>query len=198
MNNGQIRDLCVSLLDAETEDEVIALLREAGYWEDPTVWRHYGDVENNWGQGGNQQSLAEAALVEKIVNAVDARLINECLERGIDPRGPDAPKNIREAVSRFFEGGSGDRISIGGFLEEWTAEKIRQVAQGITLCGTGTKPILNLTISDCGEGQSPRKLPTTIMSLNKSNKMYIPFVQGSSIRVAPARCAFAARTTSSS
>jgi hypothetical protein len=178
MNNGQIRDLCVGLLYAETEDEVIALLQNADYWEDPTLWRHYGDVENNWGQGGNQQSLAEAALVEKIVNSVDARLINECLERGIDPKGPDAPKNIREAVSRFFEGGSGDKISIGGFLEEWTAEKIRQVAQGITLCGTGTKPILNLTISDCGEGQSPRKLPTTIMSLNKSNKMYIPFVQG--------------------
>jgi hypothetical protein len=178
MNNGQIRDLCVGLLNAETEDEVIALLREAGYWEDPAVWRHYGDVDNNWGQGGNQQSLAEAALVEKIVNAVDARLINECLERGIDLKGPDAPKSIRAAVSRFFEGGSGDRISIGGFVEEWTSEKIREIAQGITLCGTGTKPILNLTISDCGEGQTPRKLPTTIMSLNKSNKMYIPFVQG--------------------
>jgi hypothetical protein len=178
MNNGQIRDLCIGLLNAETEDEVIALLHKADYWEDPSVWRHYGDVENNWGQGGNQQSLAEAALVEKIVNAVDARLINECLERGIDPKGPDAPKNIREAVSRFFEGGSGDRISIGGFVEEWPDEKIREVAQGVTLCGTGTRPILNLTISDCGEGQTPRKLPMTIMSLNKSNKMYIPFVQG--------------------
>jgi hypothetical protein len=178
MNNGQIRDLCVGLLNAETEDEVIAFLREAGFWEDSTVWRHYGDVENNWGQGGNQQSLAEAALVEKIVNAVDARLINACLERGIDPKGSDAPQSIRAAVSRFFEGGSGDRISIGGFVEEWPAARIREIAQGITLCGTGTKPILNLTISDCGEGQTPRKLPTTIMSLNKSNKMYIPFVQG--------------------
>ena len=50
MNNGQIRDLCVGLLYAETEDEVITLLQKAGYWEDPAVWRHYGDVENNWGQ----------------------------------------------------------------------------------------------------------------------------------------------------
>jgi hypothetical protein len=104
MNNGEIRDLCVGLLNAESEEEVIDLLQKPGYWEEPAVWRHYGDVENNWGQGGNQQSLAEAALVEKIVNAVDARLINECLERGIDPKGPDAPKNIRQAVSRFFEG----------------------------------------------------------------------------------------------
>src|SRR5215469_9099088 len=86
MNNGQTRDLCACLLYAESEDEVIGLLTKAGYWEDPTVWRHYGDVENNWGQGGNQQSLAEAALVEKIVNSVDARLLNECLERRIDPQ----------------------------------------------------------------------------------------------------------------
>jgi len=178
MTNGQIRDFCISLLHAETEGEVIELLSKHRYWDEPGLWRHYGDLENNWGQGGNQQSLAEAALVEKIVNSVDARLINECLERGIDPKGPNAPKTIREAVSRFFEGGTGMKMSTGGLVEEWSDEKIREVAQGITLCGTGTRPIMNLTISDCGEGQTPRKIPLTIMSLSKSNKMYIPFVQG--------------------
>ncbi len=178
MTNGEIRNLCISLLHAETEDEVIGLLKEAGYWDEPAFWRHYGDLENNWGQGGNQQSLAEAALVEKIVNAVDARLINECLERGIDPKGPDAPGSIREAVSRFFEGGTGKKLATGGLIEEWSDDKIREVAQGITLCSTGTRPIMNLSISDCGEGQTPRKIPLTIMSLSKSNKMYIQFVQG--------------------
>jgi len=178
MKNGQVRDLCVALLNAETENDVVRILTDAGFWNDPAAWRPYGDVENNWGQGGNQQSLAEAALVEKIVNSVDARLINECLERGVDPKGTDAPKNIREAVSRFFEGGNGKKIATGGFIEDWTDDKMREVAQGITLCGTGTRPVINLTISDCGEGQTPRKLPNTILSLSKSNKMYIPFVQG--------------------
>ncbi|MCC6890086.1 MAG: hypothetical protein IT536_16255 [Hyphomicrobiales bacterium] len=178
MTNGQVRDLCIALLHAETEEDVIGLLKKAGYWDKPELWRHYGDLENNWGQGGNQQSLAEAALVEKVVNSVDARLINECLERGIDPKGPDAPKTIREAVSRFFEGGTGKKMATGGLIEEWSDEKIREVAQGITLCGTGARPIMNLTISDCGEGQTPRKIPLTILSLSKSNKMYIPFVQG--------------------
>ncbi|WP_119388199.1 hypothetical protein [Taklimakanibacter lacteus] len=178
MNNGQIRSLCIALLQSETEDEVIDLLKQAGFWEKSELWRHYGDLENNWGQGGNQQSLAEAALVEKIVNSVDARLINECLERGIDPRGPNAPKSIREAVSRFFEGGTGKKMATGGAIEDWSDEKIREIAQGITLCGTGTRPTMNLTITDCGEGQTPRKIPLTIMSLSKSNKMYIPFVQG--------------------
>jgi len=178
MNNGQKRDLCIALLNAEMEEDVISLLTKAGYWDKPELWRHYGDLENNWGQGGNQQSLAEAALVEKIVNSVDARLIGECLERGIDPKSSDAPKTIREAVSRFFEGGTGKKMATGGFIEEWPDEKIREVAQGITLCATGIRPIMNLTISDCGEGQTPRKIPLTIMSLSKSNKMYIQFVQG--------------------
>jgi hypothetical protein len=157
---------------------LIGLLTRAGYWSQTALWRHYGDLENNWGQGGNQQSLAEAALVEKIVNSVDARLINECLERGIDPKGKDAPQTIREAVSRFFEGGTGKKLATGGLIEDWSDERLREVAQGITLCGTGTRPIMNLTISDCGEGQTPWKIPLTIMSLSKSNKMYIPFVQG--------------------
>ncbi|WIM10145.1 hypothetical protein [Enhydrobacter sp.] len=178
MTNGQIRDLCIALLHSEAEEEVIALLSKAGFWDKPALWRNYGDVENNWGQGGNQQSLAEAALVEKIVNAVDARLINECLERNIDPRGAEAPKNIREAVARFFEGGTGKKLSTGGTIDDWHEDRIREVAQGITVTSTGQRPVLNLTVSDCGEGQTPGKLPTTIMSLSKPNKMYIPFVQG--------------------
>jgi hypothetical protein len=176
MTNGQIRNLCIALLQAETEDEVIRLL--AGYWEQPALWRHYGDLENNWGQGGNQQSLAEAALAEKLVNSVDARLINECLVRNINPKDSvKAPSSIREAVARFFDGEPGQKQT-SGLIENWTDDRIRQVAQGITLTATGTRPTLNLTIADVGEGQSPRRLPNTILSLNRANKMYIPFVQG--------------------
>lgn len=180
MKNGEIRNLCVRLLHAESEQEVVQILEEAGLWGDLSLWRHYGDLENNWGQGGNQQSLAEAALAEKIVNSVDARLTNECLALGIDPKKPGSgrPETIREAVARFFEDGTGQKMATGGLIEDWSDEKIREVAQGITLCATGTRPTLNLTISDVGEGQTPDRLPETILSLSKSNKMYIPFVQG--------------------
>jgi hypothetical protein len=178
MTNGQIRDLCTALLHAETEDEVVQILKKAGYWDTPGVWRYYGDVENNWGQSGNQQSLAEAALAEKLVNSVDARLINECLVRGIDPKSDKAPRSIREAVARFFEDRTGKKMATGGLIEDWGDDRIREVAQGITLVATGTRPTLNLTIADAGEGQSPRRLPNTILSLNRANKMYIPFVQG--------------------
>lgn len=172
------QELLIRLLEVDTEAGVIAILTEAGYWRDPDVWRHYGDVPNNWGQSGNQQSLAEAALAEKIVNAVDARLTNECLVRRINPELPTAPRSIRSAVSQFFEHGSGTKLATGGYVEEWGEEKVREVAQGITLCATGVRPTLCITIADCGEGQTPDRLPDTILSLNKSNKTYIPFVQG--------------------
>jgi len=168
----------MQLLHADSEEDVVTLLKEHGYWDEPALWRHYGDVENNWGQSGNQQSLAEAALAEKIVNSVDARLINECCMRGIDPADAEAPKTIRSAVARFFEDAE-EKIATGGDIEDWSRQKIRKVAGEITLTATGTRPNqLNITISDCGEGQTPDKLPDTILSLSKSNKQCIPFVQG--------------------
>lgn len=171
--------LCTALLHADSEGEIITLLKKHGYWDKPALWRHYGDVENNWGQSGNQQSLAEAALAEKIVNSVDARLINECRMREIDPTSAEAPQTIRAAVARFFENSTGEKIATGGYIEDWGAEKTREIADGITLTATGTRPQgLNITIADCGEGQSPDKLPDTILSLSKSNKQCIPFVQG--------------------
>ena len=175
MTNEQ---LCEALLRADSEEAVISHLRDAGYWERSECWRHYGDVENNWGQSGNQQSLAEAALAEKIVNSVDARLIDLCWETGIDPKGPEAPLTLRGAISRFFDDVK-EGISTGGLVEEWGEAKTRRVAEQITLCVTGTRPAdMNITISDCGEGQTASRLPDTILSLNKSNKMYVPFVQG--------------------
>ena len=179
MTKKDYKRLGEQLLRADGEETVIRILGDAGFWDRPEIWRHYGDVENNWGQSGNQQSLAEAALAEKIVNSVDARLINECRLEGIDPKGGEAPKSIRAAISRFFDRNENDKMTVGGMIEDWGEEKIRRVAEGITLCATGIRPSeLNLTVSDCGEGQSASRLPDTILSLSKSNKMYVPFVQG--------------------
>ncbi|MEO3433215.1 hypothetical protein [Inquilinus sp. CAU 1745] len=156
---------------------MISLLSEQGYWTDATAWRHYGDVENNWGQSGNQQSLAEAALAEKVVNSVDATLIGKCRQAGIDPESSEAPQSIRAAVSKFYDVGS-DKMASGGKILDWTPDKRREVAETITLSATGASRQMSLTISDMGEGQMPDRVPETILSLNRSNKMRIPFVQG--------------------
>jgi hypothetical protein len=69
MNNKQTQDLCLQLLHADSEQEVIEILKRSDFWDDTKAWRLYGDKEGNFAQAGNQQALPEAALVEKIVNS---------------------------------------------------------------------------------------------------------------------------------
>jgi len=179
MNNVETKELCLSLMKADTEKEVILLLTNAGYWDNPSAWRYYGDRESNFNTIGNQQSRPEAALVEKLINAVDARLMNECLERGIDPEGAAAPQSIREAVARFFE--ENPDSPTAGLIREWLDGKRTEVAKGITLAATGARPREGspcFTVSDCGEGQTPEMMPYTLLSLDRTNKLRIPFVQG--------------------
>lgn len=178
MDNTEIKDLCLRLMKSEKEEDVVHILREEGYWSDPDVWRDYGDNENNWSIIGSQQSFPDAALVEKLVNSIDARLTKECLLKGINPESGEAPKSIREAVAKFFENNPNSYTA--GLITEWTDKKRTEVARGVTISATGAKPPENpcFTIADCGEGQTPSMMPETFLSLNKSNKLRIPFVQG--------------------
>src|ERR1700733_4753245 len=100
-NDGKSKEaaLCMALMRADTEEEVVALLSAANYWDDFTAWRPINDEENNFSTIGNQQSEAVAAFVEKIVNGVDARLLDACMRAGEDPQGASAPKSIAEAVA---------------------------------------------------------------------------------------------------
>ena len=66
------KTLCLRLAEAETENDVIEQLKMAGLWDDPTCWQYFGDNEDNWSTIGNQQDTAQAALVEKLINSVDA------------------------------------------------------------------------------------------------------------------------------
>lgn len=185
MTNEQVKQFALALLHADTESEVITILRDAGYWDDRGAWRLYGDKDGNWSQVGNQQSFPEASLVEKNVNSVDTRLMLECLKRGIDPESDDAPTSVRDAVAMFFE----DRRATddeAGTLLNWDSGKRRAESHHITIAATGGRPIqgqkdnkkMCLTICDRGEGQSAARLPNTILSLNAKNKQKVRFVQG--------------------
>ena len=43
MNDVQAKELCLALMKADSEDEVIWLLKEAGFWDMQPYWRFYGD-----------------------------------------------------------------------------------------------------------------------------------------------------------
>lgn len=181
-STGSNESLLRALMHAETEAEVVRLLEEAGYWTDDAAWRYYNDEPDNFDRAGNQQRNPEAALVEKLVNSVDANLLRRALERGLDPRSPEAPRSPREAVAVFYEDAQlGEVRAHQGSLAEWPDGRRREIARDITLALTGRKPeqgYPSISIADSGEGQSPDRLPTTILSLSKGIKKAIPFVQG--------------------
>jgi len=167
------KSLCLSLLNAESEEKVINILRTAGYWDNPNTWRLYGDKEGNFATAGGQQASPEAAFVEKIVNSIDATLLRECMLHNINPESEEAPKSINEAVAEFFHSSNNS-----GDLRDWTTSQLTEIGKTITVAATGTRKYVNLTVADQGEGQMPSKIPDTIVSLNKKNKQKIRFVQG--------------------
>ena len=163
--------LCLSLLNAESESTVVSFLRHYGYWSEDSHWRAYGDKENNFGQIGSQQGQPAGAMVEKLVNSIDAVLMRECLGRGIPIEGYDAPKSVGAALEIFFGIRNGNLANIG-------ATNRTELARNIGLVATGSKSKPNYTVFDRGEGQTPQSMPNTILSLSESNKLRIPFVQG--------------------
>lgn len=165
------KTLCLGLAKAETEEEVIDILKKNGYWDEKSAWRFYGDFENNWATIGNQQSKPEAALVEKIINSVDHILIKECKLHSIEPESSDAPQSISEAVEKFF----GVKNGVLSYMHSSERSKL---GENIILVSTGKKTNPCFSVIDKGEGQSPQKMPDTFLSLARSNKLRIPFVQG--------------------
>ena len=167
-------DLLLELVRAEHEAEVVDSLRRARLWPDDEAWQPFGGFQNNYGTVGNQQADARGALTEKLVNSVDHLLLRECLRRGIDPTGPQAPRTMEEAAELFFGVPSGN-------LALLTETERRKMAEGsICLVVSGDKPngFPTVSIVDSGEGQEPGEFPSTFVALHRSNKQRIPFVQG--------------------
>ena len=184
------RALFISLLEAESEAEVLEILKREGYWEKPDYWRPVGDNTNNRAIVGNQQEDAVSALAEKITNSVDAILINRCLELGIDPTGPAAPKSMRHAIAKFFLDSDDENA---GMSRYWGSDRLQSQAERasverlVWLSLTGSDKTPSISIADRGEGQTPDNFPRTFMALvgyknsegrTESQKANIPFVQG--------------------
>lgn len=176
LDNDQCKELCLKLLHAETEKEVEQILKQYKLWDYKDAddnWRLLGDSPANWSVAGNQQAKPVPSLVEKLVNSIDAVLISKCKENKIDPKSNEAPQNMFEAVEQFF--------SVENGLLEYESNRAK-LAQNIHLVCTGLpKHEPCYTIIDKGEGQTPGKIHSTILSLpgtKNPNKKGIPFVQG--------------------
>jgi hypothetical protein len=156
------KELLKQLLYADTEEQVVKILTDAGYWKDPKVWRSYGDKPRNWATVGNQQSRPDHALVEKLTNAIDTKLIAAATLANKLKRST-APATIFDARDLLF----GDEL-----------KDIEALSKSITVAATGRRLRPSITIVDDGEGVTPSGMPKTILSLHEGNKEQIPFVQG--------------------
>lgn len=165
--------LCTDLLHAEDEDEAVQLLDSYGYsLDNKSAWRALGENAGNFSTIGNQQEEGTAALVEKIVNSIDAVLLGECYAAGISPESSAAPKTMQDAVDRFL--GVKD-----GRLGALDRSEQRELAQRISLVATGAKTSPCYLVIDDGEGQTPERFRDTFLSTTRSSpKARIPFVQG--------------------
>jgi len=162
MTPGDAKELCFDLIQADGEEQVIAILKKHGLWDDPSLWRFYGDRPRNWATVGGQQSRPDHALVEKLTNAIDTKLIAAAQIAG-RMEGPGAPASIFKARDMFF----GEQM-----------KDVETLSKSITVAATGRRGRPSLTIVDDGEGVTPAGMPKTILSLHEGNKDTIPFVQG--------------------
>jgi len=171
-------ELFLELLRAESEDAVTAALQKFGLDKfSDANWIPYGGRghENNFGIVGAQQADAIGALVEKVINSVDAVLMRECLARNLDPLSNVVPKSMAEAAELFLG------IPEGNLAKLSTSQRAELADNNISIVFTGNKPDEGcpcVFVIDTGEGQFPEQFGNTLVSLMKSNKISVPFVQG--------------------
>ena len=168
---GDVEKLFWQIFNAEDEDALHEIVTKHPLLKDEQNWHPYGNSKGNFATFENQQPHPIPALVEKITNSIDSLLLKHCKLEGINPKSPQAPKAMEEAVERFFKIKKGD-------FSEVSEGKRREIAEDIQIIATGDKKRPNLMIYDNGEGQHPDDFPNTFLSLHNNNKTDIHFVQG--------------------
>ena len=167
-----IESLFWDIFNSENEQELNDLIINDDLLSDNNNWIPYGkDGRNNFGTFESQQNESVPALVEKLTNSIDSLLLKQCRLNKIDPKSSKAPKNMADAVEKFYN------IKNGDFSEVSSTDR-RNIAADIQVLATEDKNSPNLLVYDNGEGQHPDNFPDTFLSLFKGNKTIIPFVHG--------------------
>lgn len=178
MENSQ--DICMKLLRAESEAEVLNIVANTPEMQDEENWAPLDGRDTNFNTTSNQSSDGAKALTELMTNMVDAMLIRGCLEKGIDPKDKNnAPKTMYEAANKYFSQpieGLTTLKSNDPAIKKFQSENHLVVAITGSVRTTEGKPCF--TFIDEGEGQTPEKFSTTFLSLSERNKRDIAFVQG--------------------
>ena len=167
MSSEDVRDMALALAKADKEDEVVTILSDKGLWDNDAAWKELGHEKNIQSATivHGQQNNSVNALVEKLVNSVDAVIMRERLIKNI------TPKSMKEAQEKLFNIPDGNLYEMPS-RNEWAKENICLVATG----SRGDLP--SYAIIDQGMGQPPSQFSNSFLNLAKSNKAPLDFVQG--------------------
>ena len=137
------RSLLDELLQADTVEQVHECLKAKGLLDDSN-WLPYGGVANNAGQFLNQAADARGALVEKVVNGIDAVLMAKAYEREDFPY--NLPQDMFQASERYFN-------IPKGLLSEVSRRKRGKIARDslqVVFSGAKSPNRPTITIADRG------------------------------------------------
>jgi hypothetical protein len=173
------KKVCLSLLAAESEAEVDKILAAHGEFQDSKNWKPLDGRETNFNVTSNQASDGGKALTELMTNMVDAVLMKHAHLKGIDPKGPAAPKTMYDAVDQLVHKMHGGKLVNLGPSDPWLKDFAQNnLAIGITGAKSKMEGLPCYTFADNGEGQNPDDFESTFLSLSAGNKKSIQFVQG--------------------
>ncbi len=143
------------------EGDLHELIIENECLRNPNNWYPYGgrdkDDRSNFSTFENQQAHSGAALVEKITNSIDALLLKQCRQKGIDPKSKDAPKTMEQATEKFFD------IPKGDIGELPSGARTKMARDNIQIIATGNEDKPDLMVYDYGEGQHPDNFKNTFL-----------------------------------
>lgn len=173
------KDTCFDLLAADSEAAVGDIVKGDDALSAPGNWKPLDDRETNFNVTSNQASDGGKALTELMTNMVDAVLMKAAQLKGVDPKGPEAPRTMYEAVDSFVKNLYGGKLVNLDRDDPWLRDySQKNLVIGITGARRKDQGLPCYTFVDNGEGQRPDNFEMTFLSLSVGNKKSIPFVQG--------------------
>lgn len=173
------KELCLRLLDCESEAAVQAIIDLTPELRNAKNWRPLDRRETNFNITSNQASDGGKALTELMTNMVDAVLMKHAYQKGIDPRGPKAPKTMYGAVDKLIKHLHGGKLVNLDPNDPWLRDfASKNLVIGVTGAKNKKEGLPCYTFVDNGEGQCAEDFERTFLSLSEGNKRSIPFVQG--------------------
>lgn len=152
---------------ARTEADVEAIVSRLETELGEITWRPVGDRRNNAGTVEIASSAA-SALVERVTNAIDGQLeLGAAAHSGPLPPTPAAAAHAWYGVPAEGVGAMDDK-----------ARRALAANIAVTLHESGDAARPTVRVRDHGIGQHPADVPITLLSLNESNKVGLPYLQG--------------------